>query len=103
MLRCPLPRELPLGKSLDTRAVKKGSVEWKNGKPDEITLGHVVPRNYVPFIDKDDEKLSEAIAQYVTQSKFCFNFGRCRVCQTNFVNEIEVKKSYNRKGYELKN
>lgn len=42
----------------------------KNGKSDEITLGHVAPRNYVPLADKNDEKLSKAIARYVRRSKF---------------------------------
>lgn len=41
----------------------------KNGKPDEITLGHVAPRNYVPLADKNDEKLSKAIARYVRAVK----------------------------------
>lgn len=70
---------LPFRKSLDTCAAR-GRIEngdwkkWKNGKPDEITLGHVAPRNYVPFADKNDEKLSKAIAQYARQSKFHFDF-----------------------------
>lgn len=51
-----------------------GGEGQKNGKLDEITLGHVAPRNYVPFTDKNDEKLSKAIVRYAWQSKFHFDF-----------------------------